>query len=390
MTRRAVALTVAVAVLAGLGASVRAQDKDTWKTAIRRLADAKEEEKTERVAAVKAVGDATFSDVDERTVRLILDFLGAELKRSQGGRTEEKVSQEVLDACTEALKKIQAPDAIKYMVRRAASGPDSRYGYHIVSALTGSKGGDFHEDLVKLVDHRTLLVQEAAIEALIQEGRASSLDIFIRVVADAERSFEVKIAALEGVKKLLKADDEANIDRLVEAMGRIPDSQRRVAVEIRDLLNGLLGMNEPSYDPNGWRSALTAKRRGSGGGGAPVVAGGQGGGAPSKGHMTTAEFFGIKSDSTRIIFCLDRTESMLDPCGDRKDEKKEPEREGVATGTGTSGRDAKLRDDARKIKKSYDNREITTKMDAVKREYINCVYNLDGSVRFTTIWYNTE
>ncbi|MHC4607127.1 MAG: hypothetical protein ACYTAF_09380 [Planctomycetota bacterium] len=379
-------MVVTVGVLAGPGASAWAQDKDAWKTAIRRLADAGEADKTERAAAVKAVGDATYPEVDERTVRLILDFLGAELKRSQGGRTEEKVSQEVLDACTEALKKIQAPDAIKYMVRRAASGPDARFGYHVVSALTGSKGGNFHDDLVALVDHKNLLIQAAAIEALTEEGQSSSLDIFIRVIADIERSFEVKLAALQGVKKLLRAEDRANIDRLIEAMGGIPDSQRRVAVEIRDLLNGLLGMNEPSYDPNAWRSALSAK----GGGGAPAPAGGRGG-APSKGHMTTAEFFGIKSESTRIIFCLDRTGSMIDPCSDKRKKKKEPERDGVATGAGSAGagsaRDARLRDKAKETKKKYD-RRIRTKMDAVKREYIDCVYNLDEKVRFTTIWYN--
>ncbi|MHC4605540.1 MAG: hypothetical protein ACYTAF_01220 [Planctomycetota bacterium] len=404
MVRKLITLSVVVAVLAGAAVPALAQDREAWKAAVQRMIEAKENpSKEERIAAVKGVGEATFSDVDETTAKYVLEFLNAELMRSQGNKTEEYVSQEVLDACTEALRKIQDPKAIKYMIKMAPKGVDSRFGYHIIKALAGSASGDLHEDLVKLVDHSNQLIQAAAVEALVEEGKPSSLDLFIRVIGDVSKSFEVKIAALDGVRKLLRADDDASIDRLLDAMGKLPDSQRRVAAEIRDLLNGLLGMSEQGYDPNAWRSAIAQKKAAGGGGGAPGVGGGGGGGAPgvggggggapASGHKTVAEFFGIKTDSTRIIFCLDRTGSMADPCSDKKKEEKEKEREGIATGTekehAKSRQNAKIKKEAKEIKKQYDDREITIKMDAVKREYINCVYNLDEAVHFTTVWYNT-
>ncbi|MHC4605541.1 MAG: HEAT repeat domain-containing protein, partial [Planctomycetota bacterium] len=327
MVRNLIAVSVVIAVLAGAAVSAVAQDKTAWQQAAQRVMDAKGALRAERVAAVTALGDATYSDVDERTAKVILEFLGSELSRSNRGQSEEMVSQAVLDACTEALKKIQNPKAVKYMIKAAPKGADARFGYHIIKALVGSSSGDFHEDLVKLVDHTNPLIQEAAVEALIEEGKASSLDIFIRVIGDVSKSFEVKIAALQGVRSHLKADDDANISKLLDAMGKLPDGQRRVAAEIRDFLNGLLGMNEQSYDPNAWRTAIAQKKAGGGGapgvgGGAPGVGGG-GGGAPASGHKTVAEFFGIKTDSTRIVFCLDRTGSMADPCSDKKKEEKE-------------------------------------------------------------------
>jgi hypothetical protein len=79
---------------------------------------------------------------------------------------------------------------------------------------------------------------------------------------------------------------------------------------------------------------------------------------------------------------------MGDPC--HWPEKDGGDRESVGTGVQKplSGREQKKKEEAMKLKMVRDRRKVETKMAALKREYINTVYNLDPRVYFTTIWYN--
>ncbi|MHC4608374.1 MAG: hypothetical protein ACYTAF_15800 [Planctomycetota bacterium] len=381
-------------VTALLSSPAAAQDQAAWQEAVEQLRLKKHDADPEvRKSVILRLGEATYPAVDKTTVSLIIDALDSELGRSNRGQTEENTSPAVLEACTQALRMIQDEKAIEFMVKAASGGRDPRRGYYIVSALTGGSGGDYHDELVKLTKHKNMAVQIAAVDALVAEGKPESFDVYIRIIVSTSAPWQVKVAAVEGVKSIVKANDRTRIDRLLDAMMKIPDSQIRVKSDIKDFLNRLLGLNVQSYDANAWRTAMAQKNQG--GGAAPPPGGGpapKGGGAPGSGHKTVAEFFGIKTESNRIIFILDRTGSMADPCSAPK-KKEEDEREGIATGTAKEHKnksEMRKKKEAKEIKKKYDDREIRTKIDALKREYINTVYNLPKQVLFTTVWYNTE
>ncbi|MHC4605966.1 MAG: vWA domain-containing protein [Planctomycetota bacterium] len=387
MARWAVPLFVLLVAL-----PLSAQDRVQWEEACRALEEALERggSKT-RAEAVARVGDATYPDVDRKTAMVIIAVIDAELKRSEGGTREYRVSEPVLMACTDALRKIQDRDAIKFMVEAAAGGADPRRGYYVVRALAGSSAGDLTEELTELTEHSNMAVRIAALDALAEEARPGSFELFIRALEREENPWQVKAAAVKGIKAQLKPGDTERIGRLLDAMGKLTDEEIRVKSDIKDFLNRLLGLNVQSYDPNAWRSAIAQKKEEKKAPAAPAKDGVPAKAPEGKAHKTVvSEFFGIKTESNRIIFVLDRTGSMADPCSDAPDEEKK-KREGVATGDKhKSYRSRKDHKEAKEIKKRYDDREIQIKMDALRREYINTVYNLPESVFFTTVWYNTS
>src|SRR5258706_9524492 len=72
----------------------------------------------ERKQAAEAVGEATSEKHDKMAFQLISGILRAELaKEGQNGRTEEKISGEVLEGCLKALKKLSSKDIIAEMTK---------------------------------------------------------------------------------------------------------------------------------------------------------------------------------------------------------------------------------------------------------------------------------
>ncbi|MHC4606579.1 MAG: vWA domain-containing protein [Planctomycetota bacterium] len=372
--RSAVACTLGFILFAALGSPMSAQDKKTWQAAVEELHRSEHLGWEARSWSIRKLGEATYPEVDDRTAKLVVEALAQECARGQGGKSDHLVREVVLNACTEALRCLRDPNAVRVMIEAALRGKDPRLPYYTIAALVGSKAGDFHGRLVELADHKDAAVQVAAVDALAAEGKPSSYDLFCRIIGDPARGFEVKVAALQGVKKLLKSGDEKGIEKLLEAMERLPDSQQRVKAEIRDFLVRLLGLPATAADANALRSAIVKKKADQS--------------VPPDGRKPRWSFFDVvpPHSTSRLIFVLDRTGSMADPCSlpPPKDGPVPPP--AVPTKGGKPDRD---KEKAGEIKKQHDEREVRTKMDALKREYINAIYNLPENVLFSTVWYGT-
>jgi hypothetical protein len=200
----------------------------------------------------------------------------------------------------------------------------------------------------------------------------------LKILADAKRPWEVRIGALNAVK----ADRHASqVDSFIECLQVSSQADGRLKVDVMTALAAILGVKDPrTDDPNWWKGALAERRSGK----LPGTSGGT--------TITPTEFFGLKTKSTRIVFILDKTGSMDFKCTEAAlpPKKEAPPKKGSDVVTG----DEKLppADDAMKrkagdIKKKYDDRKIEKRMDALKREFINTIYNLDPRVHFAVITY---
>ncbi|HTF57197.1 MAG TPA: hypothetical protein VK661_08190, partial [Planctomycetota bacterium] len=196
-----------------------------------------------------------------------------------------------------------------------------------------------------------------------------------------KRSWEVRVGAVAA----LRVDRSAgHADGLLEALAKCGPEDGRLKVDLMQALGAIIGIKEPkSDDPNWWKGALTERKQGK---------------RPGEGGGTTAtptEFFGLKTKSTRIVFILDRTGSMDFPCSDTNLPKKsDPPKKGPDTPTGEEDKLPPAEENAKRksaeIKKKWDDRKVEKRMDALKKEFINTIYNLDPRVQFTLIFYEAN
>lgn len=374
----------AAAILAILlpSSSSAAQDKAAYASALANFQkNNASKTASDRAEAVARLGDATYEAVDGQTVQLVCGILDKELKENN----EEKISGEVLDACCNTLKKVQNPKAVEHLLKMAGNkGGAPRFRFYVISALGNSKVEKVHGDLLKWSDDRDPVIQIAAMDALAEGGNPKSLDQFVKVLADTARSWEVKLSALAGLDKTATAKDPKVVEPLMEALGKLANDEGRLKVELMRILNKLMELSGDkeikSDDPNAWRTAWADVKVGK----TP----GQDGGT----QVEPTEFFGLKSKSTRIVFVLDRTGSMQAPLVGAESPKEPPKGPAVGTGTDTKETDAERTARARcdELIRKYLDRPVKTRMDALKREFIRTIYNLDPRVFFTVVWYEAN
>lgn len=206
-----------------------------------------------------------------------------------------------------------------------------------------------------------------------------AMTVLLRLLKDPKRPWEVRIGALQA----LRTDRHANqAEALIESLQVSSLADGRLKVELMSALSAILGVKDPKTDdPNWWKGALAERRTGR----LPGTGGGT--------TITPTEFFGLKTKSTRIVFILDKTGSMDFKCT----ESVLPKKEGPAPRKGPDVPTAEekltppeeaMKRKAGELKKKYDDRKIAKRIDALKREFINTIYNLDPRVHFAVVTYN--
>lgn len=355
-----------------------AQDARKWAEAAayhQKFASSKDP--ADRARAVRELGDATVEKTDRICWQLVSAQLRQELAREGDGRNEDKVSGLVLEACVAALGKIAQKEAVELMAKAAKNKGDSpRFRAHVAWALAAR--GDLR-DLAELADDKAPHVQIAALDALAERADAKSVDLFLKAIRDEKRGWEAKLAALRGIERTA---DEAAVDSLIEGLGKVKLDERRLKDAYLRILRKLVGADLETDDANAWKAAWTAKKEGK-----DFLRPGEGGTVAEP-----TEFFGLKTKSTRIVFILDRTGSMAHPLLGQASPKPAPEppkKPEVATGGGKKERPeiAAARDEAARIKKKVDERKVETRMDALKKEFVNTIYGLDEKVWFGVVFY---
>ncbi|MBI2930325.1 MAG: HEAT repeat domain-containing protein [Planctomycetes bacterium] len=326
----------------------------------------------ERARAAEGLGEATIEKYDKQVADQLIQLLATELARAGTGKDEDKVSGQVLEACETALQKIRGKDAIDLLILQARRHANARLRFIVCRALGVQKQAV--PVLIELVDDRDLRVQIGAVDGLVKSKDPAALDTFLKVLAGTDRTWESKWSALQGIEQLGDKSDKV-VDAMIDILAKCKTDEGRIKVEIMRLLGLFLDIKEPkSDDPNWWKAARKDKDA-----------------ANKEGQtaMEPTEFFGLKTKSTRIVFILDRTGSMEDPCTFPDPPKKDPP---TGPAVDTNGKKVDPSEEAARgkagdIKKKYDGRPVKSKMDGLKREFINTIYNLDPRVHFTVVWY---
>ena len=349
-------------------------DEADWKQAMgtwSRLSGSKVA--AERAQAVTAVGDATYDKRDKTAFGLAFAMLRQELARGKNGKKEEEVSGLVILACVDAIKKVRNESTVTKIVKSATKGRDIRLRANLARALGGIPSDDAKEALRKMVDDRAPVVSIAAVDGLREQADKSDIDLFLRVSKDEKKTWEARLGALQAVGLL---GDENVCDSLVEILAALKEDEGRLRDEVLALLKKFLEVDLETDDPNAWKTAIAAKKRGE---------------KPAEGGTKTAptEFFGLKTKSTRIVFVLDRTGSMAAEM-ETEDLSTPTEEPPLESGKKISPQEKSANAQARVLKKKYDKLQVKTRLDALKKEFINTIYFLNPKVYFTVIWYEAN
>ena len=360
-----------VLAIALLGLLPPAQDAKQWAEALGYYQrNSGSREAAERRMAVDKLGEATTEKHDKTCWQLVLAMLRAEFaKEGPNGRTEEKVSGDVIEACLGAFRKISGKDALAEMLKLAkAKAENPRIRAYVIWGL--SDRGDLKE-LTELFEDKSPIIQIAVMDCLADRAEASSTPLFLRVLSE-NRTWEVKWLALKGLEK---GADEKAIEPLIENLARCKPDEGRLKDQYIRVLKKLLDSDLETDDVNTWKSALIAKKSGTEM-------------APGATVVEPTSFYGLKTRSTRLVFLLDRTGSMEAPGSEpeRPPFKLPPE----ATGSEKEPPQEKAaRDECAKIVKRWQALTAKTRIDVAKKEIILTIFVLRPSVHFNVVWYES-
>jgi hypothetical protein len=348
------------------------QDAQRWAAALanfQKLSGSRDG--VERGRAAEELGNATNEKHDRMCWQLVSGLLRVELnKEGPNGKSEEKVSGDVTQACLGALRKITHKDVLAEMVKVAkARGEHPRVRAYCLWAVAAK--ADL-KDLTELVEDKQPVVQVAAVDALAERADASSAALFIKLLTE-NLTWEMKLSALRGLEK---GGDEKCVDALIEGLGKCRADEGRLKDQYLQTLKKLVGVDVKSDDPNAWKAAWTAKKDGKE--------------APEGATMAEpTEFYGLKTRSTRIVFVLDRTGSMAAPGSEPARTVFKLPRDATGQGMKEPKEETFARDECTKIQKKWADRKVATRMEVAKKELINTVYILSPRVHFNVVWYES-
>ena len=296
---------------------------------------------------------------------------------STGGKALEEQPAALFKARLDAM-----PTQLDSVLTGFTSSEPLQTGLKEVRAIVeGIAGDDAKRKVQPIVEGFAEFVEKflKSVEELnaVRESVAPATAPLLKILADPNRSWEVRVGALQA----LRADrNAAHADAMIECLQVSSAADGRLKVDVMNALASILGIAQPKTDDaNWWKGALTERRAGK----RP----GEGGGTT----VTPTEFFGLKTKSTRIVFILDRTGSMDFKCtADLPKRNPEPPPKSRDTATGEEKvppQEEGAKKKASEIKKKWDDRKIEKRMDALKREFINTIYNLDPRVMFSVVLY---
>ena len=307
---------------------------------------------TDQASQILGAGGKALEEQPAKLFKLRCDSLGALMEGVLLGFSPK---EEVLKA-TEELRAIAEGIAGEEPKKKVVA---------LVAGLS-----DFVDKFLKSVEELNASRKEAE----------PAVTLLLKMVADPKRTWEVRIGAVQAIR----ADRHAShVDPLIDALSACLASDGRLKVDLIMALGAILGVKDPKTDdPNWWKGALAERKTGK----LPGTSGGT--------TITPTEFFGLKTKSTRIVFILDRTGSMDFRCTESALPKKDtPPKKGPDVPTGEEKlppQDDAAKKKAAEIKKKYDDRKIEKRMDALKREFINTIYNLDPRVHFAVVTYEAN
>jgi len=345
------------------------QDDKAWLEAVAAFrAASASRDPVDRFQAVDGLRRASTEKSEKTYGMMVLAALRQEIAREgAGGKSEDKVSGDVLDSCLRALRKISSPPVLADLLKVARSAHENvRVRAYVLWAL--SEKGD-PKDLAELADDRSPVVQVAAVDALAERAEASSLPLFYRLLSE-NRTWELKWSCLLALERI--ADDK-EIGPLIESLARCRADEGRLKDQYIRILRKLLDSPLDSDDPSAWRSVWQARKSGTES-------------APGTTMADMTQFYGLKTRSTRLIFVLDKTGSMSEPGSEPDHAAYVLPKEATGAAKEPAAERA-AREECTRIVKRWAGISAKTRIEVAKKELIHTIYVLSPKVHFNILWY---
>ena len=344
--------------------------------------DGKSKKRNERIKATRDLVDAIYPAVQPKACELLLTQLKEELNRNQGGKKEENVEFQILDACVSGFKKVTDDKVIQILIKKVTDNTlNWRFRFHMIQGLGGITHDEVKKTLVELLSNSDSRIQIAAIDALaaLKSKETEVMEPVSKLLAQAPQ-WEIKIAAIDFFRVLESSD---SVPLLIEAL-KDKSITGRVKGDLINLLSKLTGENL-GYSVQGWVDwREREKKEESAGADSP----------DELKNMTITKYYGIQAYSTRVVFVLDLSNSMNWDAHDKREseEQKEESLRPEQLFVDEKGNPAppaliawlqKIKDEVNKI----DKKKIINRISMAKRELINTLYNLHPSVNFTMVFF---
>jgi len=341
----------------------------------------------DRALAAELLAVGMDGSHDLHAAALLVSLLNAECARNKHGRREEDISARVLLACEASLRQVVKKEAVDLLIRNARRGTSPRVRFHLARALGGVFGEEASRALGELAADPDPLVLLGTADGLSERADPSTLVASLALLRGKATPWEARLSVLRAVDRIGRPLD--CFDALVDLLAALPADQGRLKMEIIRLLGRFCSIENPETDDAGWwRSTWSDIRHGR----RPADEGNT--------FVQPARFFGVDTHSSRIVFLLDRTGSMKDPCTflapDRIATAGAGRKPAARSGPPAPRRDpkqeaaqAKAEDLARRFEAQAAG-PAPRKIDGLKHEFARTILHLDPRVRFAVISYEAN
>lgn len=310
------------------------------------LADMKDEKVDKKLLALVGKGKPHENAFALRATKHIVDEKLMEKVRKGLKEKDPEIVASTLVAI--AARKDKA--AIEELEKMLEKSKDEALTEAIIETLSVLHGGDnaWVERLRGFADSKELLVRNAAIYELGRLGRRNLQDFFAAKLAD--ENWSTRYAAVRALEAL------RTTEALGAIVGRLPQETGRMEVLLTDALWRLTGK------PFGKRaSAWTSWWQNEGAGFTPIAEGElaalqlEAEERRLRQVSSVAEFFGIRIESSRVIFILDVSGSMIE-----------------------------------QLRPRYVGEQAETRIDVAKRELVKAIEGLDEKALFNVLIFSSD
>jgi hypothetical protein len=349
------------------------QDKEKWdqvkQSFTQKCASKKVEE---RIQSTYELVNAIFPDVEEEAASLFVQQIVSETGLGGNNSKEANVNFSVLDFSVRGLKKITSDKAVDVIIKALKSSTINwRARYYLVKAIGGINNTKSITVLLDILKEKDSKVKIAVFDALAEFKTIEGVEAACKLLDNPEEPWELRIAAAQYCGSL---NDQIILDSLINVLegknleGRLRDELVKSLKKITGEDFGLKGSD--------WRRWLNDKTSAA---------------ARSDDTMAKVVYYGIKENSTRMIFILDVSGSMEWGAEWNEDANANKKQPNPAIFVGADGKpaDKKLLGDLQAKKDEIDKITVKKRIDAAKRELANTIYALDPSVLFTIIFFES-
>jgi HEAT repeat protein len=256
-----------------------------------------------------------------------------------------------------ALGRLKSNAAVDWMLKRGVKHSSWIVRAEVALSLGRTGKNRVRNPLVKLLKDKHPAVRSMAIDGLAHLGLRASISDIQALLRD--KRWQVKVAAIDALVSL----------RALPAVGalvdRLPHEQGRLLSDIDRALQKLTGQNFKA-DPELWKSWYEANKEELDKGAYK---------APKTSDSSTVErpvknkFFSISVDSTKALFCIDYSKSMV-----REFERNKKTDKRVATGTNKEAKDISV--------------EGQTRIAEAKEQALKTMYGFQKGTQFNVIIYH--